>query len=63
VRPYHLAAKEEVGDTVQVVAESEILVDGLDAEPRRVARAAEIDFPALEPECALVRRLDGRGDR
>jgi len=55
-----LAAEEEVRDGVEVVAEGEILVDGLDPEAGRVCRAVDAHLRALEANGALVGRLDSR---
>ena len=41
-------------DDVEVVAEREILVDGLDPEPRRVARRVDLYLLSFEEDLALV---------
>ena len=53
-----LPAEEHVLDDVQVVAEREVLVDDLDAERGRVARAVDRHRLALEEEVARVDRVD-----
>ncbi len=57
-----LAAEEEVGDDVEVVAEREVLVDGRDAEGLGVLGAADPDRAALPGDGALVDGVDP-GDR
>jgi hypothetical protein len=51
-----LAAEEHVGDDVEVVRQGEVLVDDLDAEPRRVRRAVGRHQLALADAQALVGR-------
>ena len=61
-----LAAEEHVRDDVEVVAEREILVDGLDAEPRRVARRVDLRLVALDedrPGVGQVRPRDALDQR
>ena len=53
-----LAAEVHVLDDVEVVAESEILVDDLDPEPRDVLRPVDGDLFALEEDLAAVGRMD-----
>ena len=60
--PHALAAEEHVLDDVEVVAQREVLVNGLDPEPRRVARAADVDRLAVPEELAVVRRVGPRDD-
>jgi len=59
-RGHLLAAEEDVGDDVEVVAEGEILVDGRDPEFGRVLRARDRDFFPFEAEAAGIRRVDPR---
>ncbi len=61
-----LAAEVHVLDDVEVVAESEILVDDLDPEARRVLRPVDADRLALEEDLAAVggvRAGDGLHER
>ncbi len=53
-----LAAEVHVLDDVEVVAESEILVDDLDPEPRGVLRPVDVDLLALEEDLAAVGGMD-----
>ena len=56
--PQGLASEEHVLDDVEVVAEREVLVHGLDPERGRVARRADVDGLALPEDLAGVRRVD-----
>ena len=49
-----LAAEEHVVDDVEVLAEREVLVDDLDAEPRGVLWGVDGDRVPLEPDLPLV---------
>ena len=49
-----LAAEEQVGDDVEVVAQREVLVHGRDAERGGGLRDADVDGLALEEELAGV---------
>jgi hypothetical protein len=53
-----LAAEEEVGDHVQVVAQGEVLVDGRDPELRGALGPADGDRAPLPEELARVHRMD-----
>src|SRR5699024_1213049 len=53
-----LAAEEEVGDDVEVVAEGEVLVDGRDPERGRVLRFGDRDRLAVEADRPLVGAVD-----
>ena len=57
-----LAAEEEVGDDVEVVAEREVLVDGRDPERGRVLGLGDRDLLAAEADRAGVGGVDA-GDR
>ena len=57
-----LAAEEEVGDDVEVVAEGEVLVDGRDPQRGRVLGLGDRDLLAVEADRALVGGVDA-GDR
>ena len=52
-----LAAEIEVRDDVEVVAQRQVLVDGLDPEPVGVARVADRHLAALEAVAPAVGRL------
>ena len=52
--PHRLAAEEHVLDDVEVVAEREVLVDGLDPERGRVPRRADVHRVALAADLAGV---------
>ena len=61
-----LTAEVEVRDDVEVVAQRQILVDGLDPEPVGVARVADRHLPALEavaPAVGGLRAGDGLDQR
>ena len=53
-----LAPEEHVLDDVQIVAQRQVLVDDLDPERRRLARAADADGLALPEDLAGVRFVD-----
>ena len=57
-----LAAEEEVGDDVEVVAEREVLVDGRDPQCGRVLGLGDRDLLAVEADRAVVGGVDA-GDR
>ena len=61
-RVVRLAAEVHVLDDVEVVAQREILVHDLDAEPRGVLGPVDRDGLALEGDLARVDRVDP-GDR
>ena len=56
--PNSLASEEHVLDDVEVVAQREILVDGLDPERGRVTRRADAHRLALPQDLAGVGRVD-----
>ena len=58
--PDLLPAEEHVLDDVEVVAQGQVLVDGLDPEGGRVPRALELDGPALPQDLAAVGLVDAR---
>ena len=53
-----LAPEEHVLDDVEIVAQREVLVDDLDAEAGRIARAADADRLALPDDLAGIRFVD-----
>ena len=53
-----LAAEKHVLHDVQVVGQREVLVHGLDPQPRRVARGADVDRVTLPQELAVVGLVD-----
>ncbi len=53
-RPHQLAAEEQVGRHVEIVAQGEVLVDRLDAEVLGVARAADRGLLPVEQDLAGV---------
>ena len=53
-----LTTEVHVLDDVEVVAEREVLVDDLDAEPGRVLRAVDRDLLPVRVHLALVHRVD-----
>ena len=55
-----LAAEVHVLDDVEVVAEGEVLVDDLDAEPGGVLRPVDVDLVALEQDLAAVANRECR---
>ena len=55
-----LAAEEHVLDDVEVVAEGQVLVDGLDAEARCVPRVVDVDRLAVPEDLAVVGLVDTR---
>src|SRR6185437_3495450 len=57
-----LAAEEEVGDDIEVLAEREILVDGRDSELGSRVRRAQRDATPVDVELTLV-RAQRAGDR
>ena len=59
-RVVELAAEEEVGDDVEVVAERQVLEDGRDAEVLGLGRAVDGRGLAVELHGALVGRVDAR---
>ena len=54
LRPVDLAAEKHVLDDVEVVAESEVLVDDLDPEPCSILRPVNVDGRPLEEDLAAV---------
>ena len=54
--PRQLAAHEEIGDDVDVGAEREVLVDGLDAGRLRLGRRGEVALDAVEDDAPGARR-------
>src|SRR5712692_2063416 len=52
-----LPAQEHVLDDVEVVAQGEVLVDGLDSEPACIACAADVDRLALPEDLTVVGRV------
>src|SRR5690242_1466012 len=54
------ATEKHVLHDVEVVRQREVLVDGLDTEARRVARAADVRLLAFPDELAMVDLIDAR---
>jgi hypothetical protein len=57
-RAQPFAAQEHVLDDVEVVGEREVLVHGLDAELRCVARIVDVDRPAFPVDLPMVGLID-----
>ena len=57
-----LATEEHVLDDVEVVAQREVLVHDLDAEPRGIPRRVQVAVLAVDEHLALVVGLHARRD-
>src|SRR5262249_39550146 len=57
-----LAAEEQVGGGVEMIGESQVLVDGLDPETARIARALDRDGTAVEAQVTAVGMVDAGDD-
>src|SRR5256885_1000186 len=55
-----LASQEHVLDDVEVVSQRQVLIDGLDAQARGVARVVDVDRMALPGDLAVVYLVDAR---
>src|SRR6266705_188553 len=58
--PQHLMAKQHVLHDIQVVAQRKVLVDGRDAQARRVPGAVQMDRVAVPENLAAGRLPDSR---
>ena len=57
-----LAAKKHVRHHIKIVAESKVLIDGLDAKMRGLSRRVDLDLRAVESDHARIRLVRPRDD-